>query len=111
MANDGENRDGEEENDDDAQSDNVEQNEDEDEAVTIEIDSGSTREITPEDIVATLDVEEEEDDDCDGDDVDEDGDIINHDKHKEKRSKSTVVDRGTGRVESFHKALAQFQFQ
>ena len=73
VANVGENHDGGEENDDDAQSDSVEQNEDEDEAVTIEIgdSSGSTREITPKDIVATLDVEEEEedDDDCDEDDV------------------------------------------
>lgn len=93
VANDGENHDGGEENDD-AQSDNVEQNEDEDEAVTIEIDSGSTREITPKDIVATLDVEEE-DDDCDEDNVDEDedGNIINNDKHKKKRSKSNGVMR------------------
>ncbi len=92
VENDGENHDGGEENDDDAQPDNVEQNEDE--AVTIEIDSGSTREITPKDIVATLDVEEE-DDDCDEDDVDEDedGNIINNDKNKKKRSKSNGVMR------------------
>ena len=43
VVNDGENHDGGEENDDDAQPDNVEQNEHEDEAVTIEIDSGSTK--------------------------------------------------------------------
>ena len=95
VANDGENHDGGDDDDGDAQPDNVEQNNDEDEAVTIEIDSGSTREIAPEDIVATLDVEEDDEEDCDEDDVDEDedGNIINNDKNKKKGSKSKGVMR------------------
>eukprot|EP00984_Skeletonema_dohrnii_P004368 scaffold1560_cov146-Skeletonema_dohrnii-CCMP3373.AAC.3 len=97
VINDSENHDGEEEDNDDKQPDkndeNVERN-DEDEAVTIEINSGSTRYISHKDATATLDVDEDGEEGGDEDDVDEDedGNIIN-DKNKKKKSKSNGVMR------------------